>query len=406
MRDELSNTDCNPVASSAGDKSKRRLFIGLAVAVVFTDAIGYTMIIPSLPDFSSQLDLTESQTGLLYASYGLVSLLLYLPFGVMVDRWGPRFWLTSGMLVLGVSSVGFWLANGFVSLLTCRVLQGVAASATWAAALPFAASLTNERTRGVDMSLLMMAFSIGGIAGPALGSIGNARDPFVYFCGVPFALAACSFFMLRKAGSPDAGRAEASYEKPAKIAPTGNPGRKLTCSCLVILATCGTFGALELLLPLRFSAIGWSRQEIGLFFAGWGLAMFTIQPMIGRWSDRRGRKEPILFGLLLSAALTPVTFSFLNSAALVPLALFLIFGLSAALTPTLALMVDDLPEGGFGKAFGIYNMAFSLGIVLGPLLGGYVSEHLGVLYAAALCSLALVVVVPPVLLLLRLEKSG
>ena len=69
-------------------------------------------------------------------------------------------------------------------------------------------------------------------------------------------------------------------------------------------------------------------------------------------------------------------------------------------------MVDDLPEGGFGKAFGIYNMAFSVGIVLGPLLGGYVSEHLGVLYAAALCSLGLVFVVPPVLLLLRLEKSG
>ena len=114
----------------------RWLLLGLAVAIIFTDAVGYTVIIPALPSFAAELGLGETRTGTLYASYGLISLLLYLPFGLLVDRWGERRWLTVGMLALGLASLGFWQADGFWSLLGCRVTQGVAASATWGCGPP------------------------------------------------------------------------------------------------------------------------------------------------------------------------------------------------------------------------------------------------------------------------------
>ena len=376
----------------------RGLLLGLAVAIIFTDAVGYTVIIPALPSFAAELGLGETRTGTLYASYGLISLLLYLPFGLLVDRWGERRWLTVGMLTLGLASLGFWQAGGFWTLLGCRVTQGVAASATWAAALPLAARLATTERRGVEMSVLMMAFSIGVVAGPALGSLGQVRDPFLYFAGVPFGLAVCAFALLPRHAPPSA------HVVVDSVAPSffrDGLRRELVCACLVILVTCATLGAIEILLPLQFSRLGWTRQHIGLFFSGWGLAMLIIQPLIGWWSDRRGRREPIQFGLLAAAVLTPSLFSALDSIWLFPLALGTIFALSAALVPTLPLMADYLTDGQSGRAFGFYNMAFSLGIVLGPWSGGYITEHLNVLWAAVLVSLPLLVMVPLVPYFLR-----
>ncbi len=376
----------------------RWLLLGLAVAIIFTDAVGYTVIIPALPSFAAELDLGETSTGTLYASYGLISLLLYLPFGLLVDRWGERRWLTVGMLALGIASLGFWQASGFWSLLGCRVTQGIAASATWAAALPLAARLATTERRGVEMSVLMMAFSIGVVAGPALGSLGQLRDPFLYFAGVPFGLAVCAFALLPRQ-APSSAPVAANSVAPALL--RDGLRRELVCACLVILVTCATLGAIEILLPLQFSHLGWTRQHIGLFFSGWGLAMLIIQPLIGWWSDRRGRREPIQFGLLTAAILTPSLFSALDSIWLFPLALGTIFALSAALVPTLPLMADSLTDGQSGRAFGFYNMAFSLGIVLGPWSGGYITEHLDVFWAALLVSLPLLVMVPLVPYLLR-----
>lgn len=376
----------------------RWLLLGLAVAIIFTDAVGYTVIIPALPSFAAELGLGETRTGTLYASYGLISLLLYLPFGLLVDRWGERRWLTVGMLILGLASLGFWQASGFWTLLGCRVTQGVAASATWAAALPLAARLATTERRGVEMSILMMAFSIGVIAGPALGSLGQVRDPFLYFAGVPFGLAVCAFALLPRQAPPS------THVVADSVAPAlfrDGLRRELVCACLVILVTCATLGAIEILLPLQFSRLGWTRQHIGLFFSGWGLAMLIIQPLIGWWSDRRGRREPIQFGLLTAAVLTPSLFYALNSVWLFPLALGTILALSAALVPTLPLMADYLTDGQSGRAFGFYNMAFSLGIVLGPWSGGYITERFDVLWAAALVSIPLLVMVPLVPYLLR-----
>ena len=393
----LSASPSAPAPALARATRPRWLLLGLAVAIIFTDAVGYTVIIPALPSFMAELGLGETRAGTLYASYGLISLLLYLPFGLLVDRWGERRWLTVGMLTLGLASLGFWQASGFWSLLGCRVTQGVAASATWAAALPLAARLATTERRGVEMSVLMMAFSIGVVAGPALGSLGQVRDPFLYFAGVPFGLALCVFALLPR-------QAPASPHVADSVAPAlfrDGLRRELVCACLVILVTCATLGAIEILLPLQFSRLGWTRQHIGLFFSGWGLAMLIIQPLIGWWSDRRGRREPIQCGLLAAAVLTPSLFAALDSVWLFPLALATIFALSAALVPTLPLMVDYLTEGQSGRAFGFYNMAFSLGIVLGPWSGGYITERFDVLWAALLVSTPLLVMVPLVPYLLR-----
>lgn len=380
----------------------RWLLLGLAVVIIFIDAVGYTVIIPALPTFVAELGLGETRAGTLYASYGLISLLLYLPFGLLVDRWGERRWLILGMLVLGLASLGFWRAADFWSLLGCRLTQGIAASATWAAALPLAARLATKERRGVEMSLLMMAFSVGVVIGPALGSVGQPRDPFLYFAGLPLCLAVCVAILLRpatRAPSP-----QVSLLPEPWLLRGGLP-RTLVCACLVIMVTCAILGALEILLPLEFHRLGWSRQRIGLFFSGWGLAMLVVQPLMGWWSDRRGRREPIRIGLLSAAACVPALFYAVDTIWLLPLSLMTIIAVSASLVPTLPLMADSLAEGQSGMAFGFYNMAFSVGIVFGPWTGGYLAELMNPLWAVSLLVLPLLGMVPLLPVLLRTPEA-
>ena len=368
----------------------RWLVLGIAAAIMFADTVGYTLIIPVLPTLTQELGLSETWAGIFYASYGLISLLLYLPFGYLVDRVGERTWLTGGMLLLGLTAVAFSTVSGFWPLLGCRVAQGVAASATWAATLPLTARLVDKERRGLEMSLVPMAFSLGAVAGPALGSLGEAREPFVYFAVLPLLLAGLAFF-----GIPN--------RPPAEDVQQTNPSRpgawllptlfspSLVCACGVILVSCAAIGAIEVLLPLQLVAIGWSRQDIGLLFAAWGAAALIFQPIIGAWSDYRGRQEPMVIGLAAAAVLMPSLFWLLDSLWLFPLVLAIIIALSAALAPSMPLIADGLREDQAGKAFGFYNVAFSIGIVLGPWLGGYVTEHLHVIGAALLFAVPLMV---------------
>lgn len=362
----------------------RWFILGIAAAVMFADSVGYTLIIPVLPTIAQELGLTETWAGIFYASYGLISLLLYLPFGYVVDRVGERLWLTAGMLVLGLTAVAFSVASGFWPLLVCRLAQGAAASATWAAALPLAARLADKDQRGLEMSIVPIAFSLGAIGGPILGSFGQAREPFVYFAVLPFVLAVLAFFVI-----PNRIATAESGEALSLAAVRQLFSSRLTSACLVILVSCAALGAIEMLLPLQLSQIGWSRHEIGLLFTAWGAAALICQPLIGAWSDWRGRQEPMILGLVAAALLIPSLFLALESEWFLVLALSVIIALSAALAPSMPLIADGLSHGQAGKAFGFYNVAFSIGIVLGPWLGGYVTEQLHVFGAALLVAVPL-----------------
>ena len=62
------------------------------------------------------------------------------------------------------------------------------------------------------------------------------------------------------------------------------------------------FGLLILLVPLRLDAAGWSAIAIGTVFFGAGLLETAVNPLLGRFSDRRGRLLPIRIALAASIA--------------------------------------------------------------------------------------------------------
>ena len=118
------------------------------------------------------------------------------------------------------------------------------------------------------------------------------------------------------------------------------------------------------------SRAGWLN---GVFVAIWCLMQFVASPIVGSLSDRFGRRPVIL----ISAAGLAADYVLM---ALAPDLWWLALGriisgiTTSSFTTCFAYMADITPEEGRAKAYGLIGAAFSLGFVLGPVVGGLIGE--------------------------------
>ncbi len=156
-------------------------------------------------------------------------------------------------------------------------------------------------------------------------------------------------------------------------------------------------GLVSPLLPLYASGMGASGLELGMIFAGYGIVSSVATPIMGRLSDRRGRKVFLCIGLF---AYSIISLGYVWAANVPQLVLVrLLMGAAGAMIIPIALAyVGDLsPEGEEGKWMGYANAAFFGGFGIGPLLGGALAERFGMnssFYSmGGLCLLAFLVAV-------------
>jgi multidrug resistance protein len=119
----------------------------------------------------------------------------------------------------------------------------------------------------------------------------------------------------------------------------------------------------------RFGAGGvW----VGLLFASFSLAQFVCAPLLGRLSDRIGRK-PVLLISLFGTAIA----SFVTGAATALWILFIgriVDGASgASVAVAQGAVTDMVDESERPRALGLLGAAFGVGFILGPAIGGLAS---------------------------------
>ena len=136
-------------------------------------------------------------------------------------------------------------------------------------------------------------------------------------------------------------------------------------------------GIIVPLLPLYAENLGASGTGIGLIFAAYAISNIVATPIIGRLSDRRGRK--LLLGIgLFSYSIISLGYMWVNSVWQLIL-LRLIQGAAGGMIQPIAQAYtgDISPEGEEGKWMGYFNFSFWAGFGGGPLLGGVLTDHFG-----------------------------
>ncbi len=167
--------------------------------------------------------------------------------------------------------------------------------------------------------------------------------------------------------------------------PTPAPSQKgiLAVIFLTVFLDLVGFGMVIPILPIYAhdnAAKGW---EIGAIMGVYSLMQFVCSPLWGHWSDRIGRRKPMLIGTL-GATFAYAVFA-LGSGMPGRWALGVFFVsrmlagfFGANLSVAQAAIADITPPDQRSRRMGLIGMAFGLGFILGPWLGGVSLKHFGV----------------------------
>jgi MFS transporter, DHA1 family, multidrug resistance protein len=155
---------------------------------------------------------------------------------------------------------------------------------------------------------------------------------------------------------------------------SGNQRKKIIVLMINMFIAIGSFGIIIPILPAYLESIGQGGTAAGLFIAIFAGAQFLFSPIGGKWTDQYGRRKMIIYGL---AGLTLSMFIFYAVDSIWLLyASRAIGGVGCALlVPAIFAYVSDIttPEQR-AKGNSYVSASMSLGIVVGPGIGGFLAD--------------------------------
>jgi DHA1 family solute carrier family 18 vesicular amine transporter 1/2 len=359
-----------------GIRSSRAVTVALITFATFTDITAYSVAVPVLPDLSRRLGASPTMIGLLFASFGVTLLTVSIPMGAVSDRIGRKAPLVGGMMALAAATILFAFAVSLPWLFFARLVQGAADAITWVVGFALIADLYGQQERGRVMGLVMSGTNFALMFGPTIGGwlyeAGGIRMPFLFVAALAV-LGGAAFLWL------DIPQQHASTEAVAIRLVLRVPA--VAACAAAVVAAAATISMLEPVLPLFLSAkLAIGPARIGLVFGIGAVASAILHPLYGRLVDRVGGRRLTMIGLVLSACALPLLGLIWSYPSAV--ALYVLGGSAVALviTPSLAYMAEATSAAGvgsFGVGYGLYNMAWGAGVLVGPALGGFLFERVG-----------------------------
>ncbi len=133
------------------------------------------------------------------------------------------------------------------------------------------------------------------------------------------------------------------------------------------------FGLILPLLPYIAANWGATPAIIGLIGAAYPLGQFFGAPLVGRLSDRFGRKPLLLFSIA-GTFISLLMLGFAHSVAVIMISRFLDGLTGGNITVAQAYISDVTDFKNRAKGMGMIGAAFGLGFIFGPASGGFLSQ--------------------------------
>jgi MFS family permease len=155
--------------------------------------------------------------------------------------------------------------------------------------------------------------------------------------------------------------------------PTTRP--RLAIIWLTVFIDLVGFGIVIPILPFYAAQYSAHGVKYGILVGGFSLMQFFATALLGRMSDRVGRRPILLATMVLNAA-GYLLFAFAPSYGLLLLARLVSGFAGGNISAAQAYIADITTAAERSKGMGLIGMAFGLGMIFGPAIGGY-GEALG-----------------------------
>lgn len=170
------------------------------------------------------------------------------------------------------------------------------------------------------------------------------------------------------------------------------PFRTFGVLLLTVFLDLLAFGMIIPILPLYALELHATPRQIGLLVSVYSAMQLLFSPILGRLSDRFGRR-PVLLISILGSLLSQIGYSFAHTVEALLLARAVAGACGANISAAQAYIADVTDDTNRTSAMGLLGAALGLGFVFGPTLGGLLGGRdpaLPFLVAAGLSGINLV----------------
>ena len=356
--------------------------------IVFSNLLGFGIIIPLLPYYAENFGANPNEVTLLMASYSLMQLIFSPILGRISDIYGRKKILILCLIGSAISYFLLFFATSFGLVLFARSIAGLFASTT-AIANAYVTETTSSANRSKGMGLIGAAFGLGLVFGPVIGGYFGGGDidninykmPFIFAIIVAIISFVLAHFILIEPKKRNKQFISINFLDSFKDLINLFKIPALLFLITVSFLVTFSFAGFETTFALWTErAMSWASKQTGFAFTFTALLAALVQGVfIGKLTKSFGEIKLLITScFLMLIGLFFITLSIQN---LFYLTFSLgILGISVGLgNPSLnSLLSKNLSKNIIGASFGVIQSVGSLARILSPLVAGNLFYFFGI----------------------------
>ena len=372
----------NPIARRYFQNLPRE--VAIVTTIAFCVALGYGIVAPVIPLFARSFHVSAFAASAVISLFAFMRFVSATPSGWLVNKFGERWVLGVGLSIVSISSAFAGMAQSYPQLLVLRALGGTGSAMFTVAAMSLLLHSVDPEHRGRATSLYQSGFLLGGLAGPLVGGLVvgiSIRAPFFVYAGTLLLAVLTALITLPKI---ERKLQNESADQPTDLPETISLREAIslrsywTAMTINLVTGMTSFGLRISLIPLFVVEVLHKGARIAaISFLISSVAQALLLLPVGRMIDIRGRKPSLVIGCtLLTSAL--IVLSSTEHLVTFYLTMVLIGAASAFLGAAPSAVVGDIVNTRRGgQVVGLYQMTGDLGVMIGPLLAGFLKDQTG-----------------------------
>lgn len=366
----------------------RRVFALMLPVYVPSFLLAFTqgLLIPTLPLYATTFGVSFSLVSLAVAAKGIGTLVMDLPSGVMLERFGTRKVMLLGVGVACVSLVLMGLIENYYVLVALRLLSGCGTAMWMLSRMAFISEVIPLEVRGRALSAFGGVSRIGVFASPAIGGFVGAnlglQTPFLLAAALTGVALVITLRYVPESRQPAKAEDRRPHWRTMGRIVTTYRRDLFAAGSAQILAQMIRAGR-DIIVPLYGGTVlGLDLATVGVIITVSAAIDMSLFGIAGLLQDRMGRKwasVPSMIILGVGMAMVPLTgglFSLLAAASIMGLG----NGLGSGTMMTLG--SDLAPRDAMGEFLGMWRLIGDGGNTGGPLVVGAVADLTGLALAA------------------------
>lgn len=345
----------------------------LLAAINFTHILDFVIIMPLGKRLMTELSLTEQQFGHIVSAYGIAAAVAGLTFALVADRFDRKTSLLGAYVGFIIATAFCGLADTYVELMLARIFSGAFGGLAASCIMAVIGDAFADGRRGTATGAVMSSFAVASIIGLPIGLyIANK-----YGRGMPFfAIAAFSLpillFVYQLLPHYRA-HITAVRKNPAEtlFRAATNPGH-VSSFALMLTVVFGTFTIIPFIAPYMETNCGRKAEDIPVIYAIAGICTLVGLNVIGRLTDRIG-KRPVFIALALASMVMTLVITHMPEVtftlAAVSTSAFMVTAAGRSV-PAQALMLASADPAARGAFTSLNSVVQNLGVGIAPLLAG------------------------------------